>query len=190
MGGYDDTEGFKRQYPGRQRYAYPVLAIDPGAASGSATYDAWHGGIEVVKLDGSTHPRPDAIVAQIRALVEDNSIATVVLEDVGTHRKGNSASSSASFARHQGHLEALLATLPVVLVYVRPKAWQAAACGKLPLLTTQKKRAIFSLACRLYPELVQARVDKAGLAGLQVSTADSVMLYHWARTRRSASQVK
>jgi hypothetical protein len=80
-----------------------LVAIDPGKSGGIAWRDSV-GNIGTDKM-------PETIKELAVYLEEFRCIANpplFLMEKVGKHRLGNSAQSSATFAKHVGHLEALL----------------------------------------------------------------------------------
>jgi hypothetical protein len=95
-----------------------ILAIDPGAAGGIAWYDA--GTVDAIQMpDGMT-----ALCDWLRS--ERHHILRCHIEKVGMHRQGNAASSSATFARHCGHIEAACYLLGYPVVEVTPAKWMDA----------------------------------------------------------------
>jgi hypothetical protein len=140
----------------------PILAIDPGAG----------GGLAVRRADGETvaFPMPESMTAQIDAL---RSLAMIpnlraVVEKVGFHRPGNSATSTATFARHVGHLEAAIYCLGVPVEQVAPGVWQK-YLGELPKDKAERKRAIREEMARRHPHL-----------SVTLKTADALGILAWA----------
>jgi hypothetical protein len=140
----------------------PVLAIDPGAG----------GGFAVLRADGEVvaFPMPDGMTAQIDAL---RSLATIphiraVVEKVGFHRPGNSATATATFARHVGHLEAALYCLCIPVEQVAPGVWMK-HLGELPKDKAERKRAIKEEMARRHPNLA-----------VTLMTADALGILAWA----------
>lgn len=140
-----------------------TIAIDPGAS----------GGIAWVDRDGINQARkmPEGMTAQIDALRElraEIGEARAVVEKVGFHREGNSASASAKFARHCGHLEAALYVLGIPAEEVAPGVWMR-SLGALPKDKRERKSAIREQMQRKNPHL---RVTLA--------TADALGMLYWA----------
>ncbi|MBP7638903.1 MAG: hypothetical protein KBA18_13580 [Kiritimatiellae bacterium] len=124
-----------------------ILAIDPGAGGGYAIQPAF-GMIEAA-------PMPEGMTAQIdaiRAIAANFPGLVAVIENVGFHRPGNSAVSTAKFARHVGHIEAALYTLGVPTITVTPTKWMA-ALGSLPADKKDRKNAIKERVARMFPHL-------------------------------------
>ena len=75
------------------------LGIDPGASGGMAVLDESGEVVEVSKM-------PDTILGVLAAVEKWKDEDTVcVLEDVGRGMPGQSSKATATFARHNGHLE-------------------------------------------------------------------------------------
>lgn len=125
----------------------PILCIDPGAGGGYAVQPPY-GMVEA-------SPMPDGMTAQIdaiRAVAASFPGLKAVIENVGFHRPGNSAVSTAKFARHVGHIEAALYTLGVPTITVTPTKWMA-ALGSLPADKKDRKNAIKERVARMFPHL-------------------------------------
>lgn len=140
-----------------------VLAIDPGA----------NGGIAWVDEDGIIRAKkmPEGMTAQVdlfATLRNAYNLRKAVVEKVGFHREGNSASSSATFARHCGHIEAALYVLGFSTEEVAPGVWMR-SLGALPTDKKARKTAIRSRMQRKHPHL------KVTLA-----TADALGILTWA----------
>jgi len=94
------------------------IAIDPGLSGGIA----WR----AINGDCGCSKMPDTIVdlhnyLREFALEYDNPI--VLMEKVGKHRLGNSAQSSATFAKHVGHLEMALVACELPTHEVTATQW-------------------------------------------------------------------
>jgi hypothetical protein len=125
-----------------------ILAIDPGAAGGIAWYDA--GTVDAI-------PMPDGMTALCDWLrSERHHILRCHIEKVGQHRMGNSASASATFARHCGHIEAACYLLGYPVVEVSPTKWLkhfGAPTGSTPDEKRARKHFVRDLMARRYPHL-------------------------------------
>jgi hypothetical protein len=127
--------------------AQAILAIDPGAGGGLAVQPPY-GIVEA-------QPMPEGMTAQIdaiRAVAVMYPNIRAVIENVGFHRPGNSAVSTAKFARHVGHLEATLYNAGIPFVAVAPATWMK-SLGSLPADKADRKRAIREQMARRFPHL-------------------------------------
>lgn len=123
-----------------------LIAIDPGAS----------GGIAWCK-DGIVHcaPMPEGMTAQaekIREIRISMGLATTIMEKTGGYRPGNSGPAAATFARHCGHIEAILYCLAIPTVQVAPQTWMK-SLGALPSDKAERKKAIKEEMSRRYPHL-------------------------------------
>ena len=144
----------------------PILTIDPGASGGLAIFDTYN--------DVAAWSMPEGMTAQIdaiRAASAENPNLTAVIEKVGFHRPGNSAVSTAKFARHCGHLEAALYSVGVPFEEVAPGVWMK-ALGALPADKTARKNAIKEQVARRFPHL-----------DVTLKTADALGMLVWAMQR-------
>jgi len=144
----------------------PILCIDPGASGGLAIFDTYN--------DVAAWSMPEGMTAQIdaiRAASAENPNLTAVIEKVGFHRPGNSAVSTAKFARHCGHLEAALYSVGVPFEEVAPGVWMK-ALGALPADKTARKNAIKEQVARRFPYL-----------DVTLKTADALGMLVWAMQR-------
>lgn len=117
---------------------------------------------------------PDGMTAQIdaiRAVAANFPNLKAVVEKVGFHRPGNSAVSTAKFARHCGHLEAALYSVGVPFEGVAPGVWMK-ALGALPADKTARKNAIKEQVARRFPHLA-----------VTLKTADALGMLVWAMQR-------
>ena len=143
-----------------------IIAIDPGAQGGVAWTDR-EGIVHAISM-------PDGMTAQadlIREIWARERITKAVMEKVGQHVAGNNASASCKFARHCGHLEAILYMLSIPVIQVAPQSWMK-QFGALPKDKTKRKNALKEEAARRYPHL---RVTLA--------TADALCLLEWGLKR-------
>jgi hypothetical protein len=148
----------------RARHARTLLAIDPGADGGWAWIDQ----------DGivQSERMPEGMTAQVdrlRELAAGSPGLVCTIEKVGGYMPGNSGPAAATFARHCGHLEAMLYALSVPVFQVAPQKWQK-ALGTWPKEKQDRKRAIREEMQRRHPHL---RVT--------LKTADALGILEWAR---------
>ena len=102
-----------------------ILAIDPGSSSGAL---AWHDGIYMTRSLAST---PLELYRQIIGLRDDHLLDTLIIENVGGSRPGNSAGSGRTFATHLGHLEMAAELLfPRGTIKVAPITWMRGLLGE------------------------------------------------------------
>lgn len=96
-----------------------------------------------------------------------------IIEDVGYHVKGNDAQTSATFARHVGHLEAFLISLGIEPVYVSPEDWMThiGVYGKYKK-KDDRKTAIWEAMKQRYPHLKvkKSQADALGLLTYHLET--------------------
>lgn len=124
-----------------------ILAIDPGVTGGLAIQPPC-GMVEC-------QPMPEGMTAQvdaIRAIAANFPGLCAVVEKVGFHRPGNSAVSTAKFARHVGHIEAALYSIGVSFTEVVPAKWMQ-AIGAMPKDKAARKMAIKEEMARRFPHL-------------------------------------
>ena len=138
-----------------------MIAIDPGAAGGLAYAD-----------DGIVHTQamPEGMTAQvdlIRSLAADGH-RQCIMENVGFHMPGNSATATAKFARHCGHLEAACYAFGISVEYVAPQKWQR-EIGTFSKDKRKRKAEIKEAMARRYPHLL-----------VTLKTADALGIYTWA----------
>ena len=107
----------------------------------------------------------------IRHIAATNPGLMAVIEKVGFHRPGNSAVSTAKFARHCGHLEAALYSAGIPFEKVAPSTWMK-ALGALPADKTARKNAIKEQVARRFPHLA-----------VTLKTADALGILCWARSQ-------
>lgn len=123
-----------------------IIAIDPGESGGIAwTQDGFVNACNMPK--GMT-----AQADTIREICVQEHITHAVIEKTGSYFPGNSGPAAATFARHCGHLEAILYMLSVSTEQVAPQVWQK-SLGNLPKEKKDRKNAIKEQMARLYPRL-------------------------------------
>jgi hypothetical protein len=148
-----------------------LLAIDPGASGGLAWTDQ----------DGTAHAEamPAGMSLQadrIRALAAELPGLVAILEKTGGYMPGNSGPAAATFARHCGHLEAILYVLGIPADQVAPGVWQK-SLGVLPKEKAERKRAIRERMARRFPAL-----------SVPLKTADALGILTWAMEKRGNDQ--
>ncbi len=124
-----------------------VISIDPGRSGGIAWRD--QDGVTHAEVMPQTFPEIADRLLELRVAL---SGPRCVLEKVGMHRVGNNASASAKFARHCGHLEAILYTLSIPTTQITPQAWMK-KMGSLPKDKKDRKNKIKEIAATQYPHL-------------------------------------
>lgn len=144
----------------------PILCIDPGASGGLAIFDTYNVVTAFAMPEGMT-----AQIDAIRHIAATNPGLMAVIEKVGFHRPGNSAVSTAKFARHCGHLEAALYSVGVPFEEVAPGTWMK-ALGALPADKSARKNAIKEQVARRFPHLA-----------VTLKTADALGMLVWALQR-------
>ena len=140
-----------------------MIAIDPGAA----------GGIAYTDEDGNVQamPMPEGMTEQIEAIQMLRAAGHLkcIMENVGFHMPGNSATATAKFARHCGHLEAACYAFGISVEYVAPQKWQREAFIGLSKDKRERKAQIKEAMARRYPHL-----------SVTLKTADALGIYTYA----------
>lgn len=140
-----------------------LIAIDPGANGGIAFSDG--DSTKAIKMPET----PKDILNGLDAISINYADVRCVIEKVGFHVQGNSASSSCKFARHCGHVEMALIALGIPFSDVTPQKWMK-WLGALPSDKTARKNAIKDKMQRLHPDI---RVT--------LWNSDALALLEWAK---------
>jgi hypothetical protein len=139
-----------------------MIAIDPGASGGLAYVD--DGIVQAVAM-------PEGMTEQIdliRRLASEGH-HECIMENVGFHMPGNSATATAKFARHCGHLEAACYAYGISVQYAAPQKWQR-EIGTFSKDKRERKAQIKEAMARLYPHLT-----------VTLKTADALGIFTWAK---------
>jgi hypothetical protein len=120
------------------------ISIDPGLSGGIA----WIDEDRIVQAV----PMPEGMSAQADFIRSIKHRGMCFMERTGTYRPGNSGPGAATFARHCGHLDAILYLLDIPVTQVAPQTWMK-ALGALPKEKSDRKKAIKELMARTYPHL-------------------------------------
>jgi hypothetical protein len=139
-----------------------MIAIDPGASGGLAYVD--DGIVQAVAM-------PEGMTEQIdliRRLASEGH-HECIMENVGFHMPGNSAVSTAKFARHCGHLESACYAHGIAVRYVAPQKWMK-EIGAFSKDKRERKAQIKEAMARLYPHLA-----------VTLKTADALGIFTWAK---------
>jgi len=143
-----------------------LIAIDPGASGGVA-----------VMLDGEVSclnmPKELSKRRQMFLTLDPD---IVVIEDVGYHRQGNHAQSSATFARHVGELNGMLAMLDCEVVQATPKEWMK-DIPQLPRDKAERKKEIQRRMQAMYPHLK-----------VTLKVADALCMLYWYKFLREHNE--
>lgn len=147
-----------------------ILGIDPGQKGGFAVIS-----VGMVKLYNmpSTMTEIFTLLREIKQLFPD---VIVFLEDVGQGIPGQSSKATATFARHNGHLEMALYALELPTEKVTPAKWQkhysntiGTSKGKTK---TQWKNILKDEAQRRYPNVK-----------LTLNTADALLIADYGKSQ-------
>lgn len=96
------------------------ISIDPGKSGGIAVFTDDGGCLLTVNM-----PETFAdIYDTLSDIVKHNNVRKCYLEDVGQGIPGQSSKATATFARHNGHLEMALYALHVPVVKIKPSSWE------------------------------------------------------------------
>ena len=151
-----------------------VIGIDPGLNGGIAIVYSTDGLINTFKMP-ETYPDIYNLLHNIK-LTSANGVRCV-LEDVGKGVPGQSSKATATFARHNGHLEMALYALGIPTEKVTPQKWQkfySNSVGKSTGLSkTEWKNKLKGLAQSLYPT-----------EAITLNTADAVLIAHYGKQNK------
>ena len=146
----------------------PLIAIDPGASGGIAWIE--NGDPRCEKMPEGMTAQADLIQSIVMA--EVNRGMTAIIERVGTYMPGNSGPAAATFARHCGHLEAILYMCGVSTEQVLPNKWMKSIMGEVPKDKKDRKNKIKELMARKYLHLK-----------VTLSTSDALGILTWGLSR-------
>lgn len=125
-----------------------ILGCDPGYSGGLAWLDEDGTLLKCEKM-------PDTMADIYEHLMGEPQYEHVIcyLEDVGTGMPGQSSKATATFARHNGHLEMALYAHHIPTTKVTPAKWQKALglSGKKGESKTSHKNRIKAKMQQLYP---------------------------------------
>ena len=151
-----------------------IIGIDPGL----------HGGIAILVFDGDPnipihiHDMPDTYPDMFNLLSDIKAMfwpVSCVLEDVGNGIPGQSSKATATFARHNGHLEMALYALGIPTEKVTPAKWMKHYSNQVGtskgLSKTEWKNKLKGLAQRLYPSVK-----------VTLNTADAILIANYGKT--------
>lgn len=142
------------------QYEARIAAIDPGG-SGAIAWISWNG-------EWGLSPIPKAPRDWYELLKHLNP-AKVLVEKVGFHRVGNSASSSVKFARTCGIMEGFLVALSTPQEQVVPSKWMQGllGAGNVPKERAERKRAIQAKVQMLRPA-IRTTLETADALGMLI----------------------
>lgn len=148
-----------------------IIGIDPGALGGICVLDIDGGIVSVTKMPDT----PQDILEYLRKYCSTElfgSEAVCYMEKVGTGLPGQSSKATATFARHNGHLEMALLALGIKTNEVTPQKWMKYyQLGKSSDYSkTEWKNRLKSKAQQLFPK------EKVTLA-----VADAILLAEYGR---------
>ena len=144
------------------------IGIDPGTNGGIAVLDRDGKVLEVGKMPATPQDILDFLGEY------SGQDVTAALEDVGHGIPGQSSKATATFARHNGHLEMALLALGMPTEKVTPQKWQkvyqlgsSKYCTKI-----QWKNKLKAKAQQLFPSLGKK---------ITLSTSDALLIAEYAR---------
>lgn len=97
-----------------------IIGIDPGEKGGIAILSDYNNNVETIKMP-ETYTEIFLVFKDIKLRYPD---AYYILEDVGQGMPGQSSKATATFARHNGHLEMALFALELPSEKVKPSKWE------------------------------------------------------------------
>jgi len=167
-----------------------MVAIDPGAL-GAIVYPEVDGSLTIERMPMMMRGKSNIVdVDTLQEIIMAARLAgslRCVIEDVGAHRQGNNAQTSATFAYNCGIVYAAVRVCGVSVDFVDPKVWQkslrivwpakepvphketeADRKRRLAREKTKRKRAIVDRMKDLYPD--------SKVIG---DTADALGIHYW-----------
>lgn len=145
-----------------------LLAIDPGASGALAWMDLKEEVAQVEKMPKGMTAQADCL----RELAASHKDIVAFVEKTGTVRPSDAKPAAAKFARHCGHLEAMLYCFGMPTIQVAPSVWQK-SLGSLPREKGKRKKRIKEVMARRFPALK-----------VTLSTADALGILTYAMERR------
>lgn len=142
----------------------PLISIDPGASGGIAWIE--NDQIFCCKMPEGMTSQADFIKSITSA--KGCKDMTAIIERVGTYMPGNSGPAAVTFARHCGHLEAILYMCGISTEQVLPNKWMKSIMGEVPKDKKERKNKIKELMARKYPHLK-----------VTLSTSDALGILTW-----------
>lgn len=131
-----------------------IIGIDPGFSGGVAILK--EGKIKTYNLMEEYTDIYDLFL-EIKETYSQDEL-TAVLENVGHGIPGQSSKATASFARHNGHIEMALYALCIRTVKVTPQKWQKFFSNSIGTTSENKmekkewKNKLKGLAAQMFPE--------------------------------------
>jgi len=146
-----------------------IISCDPGS-NGGFVYNDLDGNLVVEKMPQCMTD----IYDYLNSIKERFGSGHIVcyLEDVGQGMPNQSSKATATFARHNGHLEMALYALGVRTIKMTPQKWQKALSlsNSKKLGKTEWKNVLKSEAKRLYPN-----------ENVTLWSADALLIYECAK---------
>lgn len=123
-----------------------ILGIDPGALGGIAVLDIDGNVVSLTKMPDT----PQDILDYLRQYSADG---VCYMENVGNGMPGQSSKATATFARHNGHLEMALLSLGIKTNMVTPAKWMKSfqLGSSRDYSKTEWKNRLKSKAQQLFP---------------------------------------
>ena len=146
------------------------IGIDPGLSGGLAVFD----GMDMLAFNmPQTYPDIYLKLQEIQRHYPNEELVAI-LEDVGHGLPGQSSKATATFARHNGHLEMALYALGIKTVKATPQKWQKHYSNQLGKSSEHEKKVwknrLKGLAQSMFPG-----------ANVTLYTADAILLAYYGR---------
>lgn len=124
------------------------IGIDPGQRGGIA-FSIGDELVDAVRMPATM----TNIHAQLSEIATRGTVQGVLIENTGTYRPGNSGIGAVKFARHCGHVEAIVYALGLPCEQIPANKWMRQFLGTVPKEKKERKARIKEKAQRLYPHL-------------------------------------
>lgn len=165
----------------------PIMTIDPGANGGIAIEANTL--VSVFKIPVTLAGKVDILTR----LQREYPGIKCWMEKGSTHRKGNAATRSATFAEHVGELRGIMATLGIPFTGVTPQTWmrifpdrpKSPHEDELRGLSAQEQTALQNQRRRERKNYIKEKVQKEfHVITVHLWNADALGILMWAQERK------
>lgn len=145
------------------------IGVDPGKNGGFAVLNSYGCLIDTQRMPST----PLDIYNYLSEIAHNYSEILCVLEDVGYGRPGQSSIATATFARHNGHLEMALLVLGLPTVTVTPQKWMR--YYQLGTMSECKNKTVWKNKLKAKAQLLFPKNAK----DITLNTSDAVLLANY-----------